>query len=83
MLEHREVHSILCTCKKETENGETVTCKMKFIDSVNFRSSLADNPAEGLHRDYRDCKSDIEYITTKKHNNIQLCRLYQKLWKRV
>ena len=55
---------------KEFENGKTITYKIKFIDSFRFMSSslssLADNLSEGLHNNKcTDCKSCLEYISTK------------------
>ena len=39
--------------EKENENGKTMTCKIKFIESVRILasslSSLTDNLAKGLH----------------------------------
>ena len=41
--------------KKDLDNGKTITCKIKFIDSFRFMSSslssLADNLSHGLHCD--------------------------------
>ena len=38
--------------KKELDNGKTITCKLKFIDSFRFMlnslSSLIDNLSEGF-----------------------------------
>ena len=54
--------------KKENENGNAITYKIKFIDSVIFKSSLlsilADNLAEELHKDKsKDCKLDLGNMT--------------------
>ena len=41
--------------KKEVDNGESITCKVKFIESFRFMSSslsnLVNNLSEGLHCD--------------------------------
>ena len=52
-----EVHNIYVQLKKENRNGKKITHKIKCIHSVrsitNSRSSLADNLAEGLHKDVK------------------------------
>ena len=47
---------------EELDNGKTITCRLKFIDSFRFMStslsSLIDNLSEKLHSDNcKDCKS--------------------------
>ena len=74
--------------KKENENGESITCTVKFIDSVRSMlsslSSQANTLTEGSHKDKcKNFKSDLEYMTV---NNVSLefkCRLQQKIWGRV
>ena len=56
--------------RKELDNGKSITCKIKFIDSFTFISnSLSDlvhNLSEGLHSDKCiDCKSCLDYISVK------------------
>ena len=55
--------------KQETENGQTITYKKKFSDSVRFMSSslssLVDNLSQKFHEGkYKDCMSDLEYAAT-------------------
>ena len=56
--------------KKEHNNGKKITDKIKFTDSYRFMSStlwsIIDNLSEGLHNyKYTDCKSFLDYISTK------------------
>lgn len=58
--------------KKLPENSNTVTYKIKFIDSLEFmQSSLpitSGNLSEGLHKErWKNCESDLEYITAKEY----------------
>ena len=51
--------------KNKLDNGKSVTCKIKFIDSFRFisssLSSLIDNLSEGFHSDKcTDCKSCLD-----------------------
>ena len=45
---------------KELDNGKTITCKLKFIDSLRFMStllsSLADNLSEIYKKECKGCK---------------------------
>ena len=64
--------------KKELDNGKTITHKIKFIDSFRFMSSsllsLADNLSKGLHNDKcTDCKSCLDYISSKDNQLIFKC----------
>ena len=64
--------------KKELGNGNTISYKLKFIDSFRFMSgsssSLADNLSEGLHnKECRKSKSCLEYISTDDNKLICKC----------
>ena len=64
--------------KKERDNGKTITCKIKFIDSFRFMprklSNLADNSSDGLHNyECIDCKSYLGYMETKADQLILRC----------
>ena len=55
------------TIEKELENGNIVTCKIKFIDSLGFMSNslsnLADNfPVALQNRKFKGCKSCLKYV---------------------
>ena len=55
-----------------------ISYKIKFIDSFRFISSsllsLVDNLSEGLHNDRCiDCKSCLDYMTTKDEQLIFRC----------
>ena len=55
-----------------------ISYKIKFIDSFRFTSSsssnLVDNLSEGLHNDRcLDCKSCLDYMTTKDEQLIFRC----------
>ena len=61
---------ITFSIKKELDNDNIITYKLKFFDSLRFMSSslssLVDNLSEGLHSDKcSDCKSCRDYMTTK------------------
>ena len=61
--------------KKELENDQTVTYKIRFNDGLRFMSSslssLADNLAKGLHSSKcTDCKSLLEYTYTKDEDKL-------------
>ena len=63
---HREVNNIL-SININNINGNTVKCKMKFIDSVKFiassQSGMLNNLAKGYHKGkYKDCKSSLKYV---------------------
>ena len=64
--------------KEELDNGKTVTCKIRFIESCRFMSkkllSLVDNLSEGLHNyECVDCKSYLDYLETKDDQLILRC----------
>ena len=63
---------------KELEKGKTITYRLKFFDTFKFMStslsSLVDNLYEKLHSDkYRDCKSELNYISFKYNQLIFQC----------
>ena len=64
-----------------------ISYKIKFIDSFRFwpssLSSLADNLSEGLHSDKcTDCKSCLDYMTTKDEQLIFRCFECKKNYKK-
>ena len=65
--------------KKEIRNkGKIITYKLKFINSFRFMSTslskLVDNLSEGLHNSRCvDCKSFLDYMTTKDKKLIFRC----------
>ena len=67
--------------KKDKDGNDKITeilYKIKFIDSFRFLSSslrsLVDNLSEGLHSDKcTDCKSCLDYMTTKDEQLIFRC----------
>ena len=69
------------TTKKDKNGNDKITkisYKIKFIDSCRFMSrslsNLVSNLSEGLHNDrYIDCKSCIDYMTTKDKQLIFRC----------
>ena len=73
--------------KKENESGKTITYKIKLIVCVKFMSSslstLADNHAEGLHKDkYKNYKSDLEYMTAKENTVTFKCEECKKIYEK-
>ena len=64
--------------KKGLDNGKSITYRTKFIDNFRFMSSslsnLVDNLSEGLNSDKcTDCKSCLDYMTTKDDQLIFRC----------
>ena len=68
--------------KKDKDGSDKITkisYKIKFIDSFRFMSSslsnIVDNLSEGLHSDKcTDCKSYLDYMTTKDQQLIFRCK---------
>ena len=80
----REIHKLLSSNTKEPAKGNSVTYKIKFIDSVIInQSNLTDYLAQGLHKSKRkDCKSCFEYVNTRDGSFIFKCsdcnQIYEK-----
>ena len=59
-----------------SDEGRTITYKIKFIDSFRFMSSLlsnlVDNLSDGIHSDGKCaiCSSSLEYNSTRKNNKL-------------
>ena len=73
--------------KKQLDNGKTITCKIKFIDSFRFvarkLSSLVHNLSEELHKDKCiDFKSYLDYMKTKNDQLIFRCFRCKKIIKK-
>ena len=77
--------------KKELDNGETITYKLKFIDSFRFMStwlsSLLDNLSEIYNKNCRDknCESKVDFIVlrnNKLHCKCQQCKKIKKIKKK-
>ena len=69
--------------KKATENGNTITWKIKFIDNVRFMSSslsnVFDNLSEGFDKDKcKNCWPDLEHVTAKDNTLTFECIRYSK-----
>ena len=70
--------------KKEHNDGETITCKIKFIDSCRFIASklsdLVDNLSETNNKDCKRCierkniKSECEFIGFKNNRLNYRCK---------
>ena len=76
---------------KKDKNGNykltKISYKIKFIDRCRFisisLSNLVSNLSEGLHNDRCiDCKSCLDYLTTKDEQLIYWCFRYKKYYKR-
>ena len=49
--------------KKERNNGETITCKIKFIDTCRFMQSKLSNLVDNLSEiNNKDCKNAMEHL---------------------
>ena len=73
--------------KDGNDKATKISYKIKFIDSFGFMSSslsnLADNLSEGLHNDRCiDCKSCLDYMTTKDEQLIFRCFECKKNYKK-
>ena len=76
--------------KKDKDDNDKITkisYKIKFIDSFRFMLSLlsilVDNLSEGIHSDKcTDCKSDLDYRTTKDEQLIFSCFECKKNYKK-
>ena len=79
------------TTKKDKNGNDKVnkiSCKIKFIDSCRFMSislsNLVSNLSEGLHNDRCiDCKSCLDYMTTKDEQLIFRCFRCKKITKKA
>ena len=74
----REIYYFLVPISKELDNSKKITYRLKFIASFRFMSmslsSLVDNLSEKLHRDkFKDCKSEIGYMSIKNNQLIIQC----------
>ena len=72
---------------KELDNGKTISCRLKFIDSFRFMSaslsSLVDNLSEKLYSDKcKDCKSELDYMSVKHNQLIFQCPECKKNYKK-
>ena len=64
--------------KEELDNGKSVKCKIKLIDSFRFMSSplsvLVDNLSEGFYNDqFTNCISCLDYMSVKDDQLIFSC----------
>ena len=64
--------------KKGNETVDTVSYKMKFIDSIRFMerslSNLVDNLTEGIYKiKYKDCNCFLEYESVKDNSMKYKC----------
>ena len=84
---YRKRVSFSGSIKKELDNSEAITYKLKFIDSFRFMlislSSLVDNLSDGFH--YNKCiycKSSLDYMITRNDQLMLRCfeckKNYQK-----
>ena len=74
--------------KKGNDKIIKISYKIKFIDSFRFTSTslskLVDNLSEGLHNDRCiDCKSCLDYMTTKDEQLIFRCFSCKKNLKKI
>ena len=68
--EYRKIYYFSAPIKKKLDNSNSVTYKLKFIDSFRFMStslsSLVDNFSEKLHSDKcKDCQFEHDYMSVK------------------
>ena len=80
---YRITFTFLVPIKKVLDNGQTITYKLKFIDSFRFMSTslskLLDNLSEIYSKNcgYKNCKSECEFKNNKLSYNCKECRKKQ------
>ena len=84
MGENKEKYITSVPIRKKNDNGKTITCKIKFIDSFRFMSSslsnLVNNLSEGLNCDKCiDCKFYLDYMSVKDYQLIFKCSECKKI----
>ena len=55
--------------RKEFENGKTITCKLKFIDSFRFMSDILSKLGDNLSKIY---KNRMQRMHGKKKNHVRM-----------
>ena len=73
--------------EKELDNGKVTKCKIKFIDSFRFMSSLLSNLVDSLSERFHndkctDCKSCLDYKSIKNNPVILRCFDCKKNYKK-
>ena len=77
---YRITFTFLVPIKKVLDNGQTITYKLKFIDSFRFMSTslskLLDNLSEIYSKKcgYKNCKSEREFKNNKLSCNCKECK---------
>ena len=79
--------------KKENDNGEVITYKLKFFDSYRFMqtslSNLVDNLSEGYDKECKKCKErkkirlNFEFFGFKNDRLNYKCKECKKSWRKV
>ena len=78
---------------KESDNGKTITCKLRFIDSFRFMSTSLSELVENMSGilNSTECKSCTEkikinsecyFVGLKNNRSIYRCREFKEEWKR-